>query len=87
MKIKNVRAVRNMIACFVSINLLVSQMAIPPFKREEEYTLNSYEDSVKLNRTRKLTNKNNLGNQNTTYHRAARNSLGKPNYYPKNKDF
>lgn len=87
MKIKNVRTAKNVIACFVSINLLATQMVIPPFKREEEYMLSSYEDSMKLDRTRKLMKKNNLENHNTTYHRNARNSLGKPNYNPKNKDF
>lgn len=53
MKIKNVRTAKNVIACFVSINLLATQMFIPPFKREEEYMLSSYEDSMKLDRTRK----------------------------------
>ncbi len=75
MKIKNVRTAKNVIACFVSINLLIAQMAIPPFKREEEYTLNNYEDSMELNRTRRLTRKNNMGKHDSIYHRNARNSL------------
>ncbi len=87
MRIKNVRTAKNVVACLVAVDLFAMGTFLPPFKVEEEYTFNGYENNMEYSSTRKLVKKNDFRNYDTTYRRNARNSLGKANYYTETKDF
>lgn len=99
MKIKNSKNAKNVLACMVAVEMFAMQFFVPPYIIEEKFVIslpfrqNSEEDDEKNKNTntRKLVKKNaSIQNSNnkqvhydTSYHRNARNSLRKPNYYGK----
>lgn len=86
MKIFKVRTAKNALACLVAVQVYAMQFFVPPYLVENEYSFNVEHKKGKQGVSRKLT-KNNNNNFNSSNYRNARNSLTKPNYYGKPKDF